>query len=491
MFSPLTLSSPSMSSPGSVALETAKSLKDQVTFKVPTAPAKRSRARVLDEESYIEKVGEIIQRDFFPDLEKLKAQTEYIEAQEHNDIKKMRQLYEKYSFGRPRPERLPSPATFETPVSKGNVEEDEESVAADAASEAKQDKSEERKVGLDEFLSNNTSEDNASFEDILVESDKKHRLKYAWLYKPESEPQLAIENSKLLAIENGSAKRPFAIDTWSYKNKNYIMYIPDGVELTAEEKIEFAKRRQEVVHSNTRLKINPFNEQQNKETISELAKIQSKTNDGKIGIDGKEILKNETPNVNGYTFVATPSLSPSPMPSPMPEDILGSPIMTWGFIDGTPFRLDGGDTPVVHVSQGPSFRMAEPPKREKIALQLAEKAGERNRDKKMKALNAARRSLATPSPSPRSTIDRLNTMSPAARRFATQKLRVTVSPSPNRSPSVRTPLLGVRTPNTPRSGTSCMKIGGNDIGLKPQMPILTDNLLKLPQRQRAADFFND
>lgn len=52
-------------------------------------------------------------------------------------------------------------------------------------------------------------------------------------------------------------------------------------------------------------------------------------------------------------------------------------------------------TPLLHANQGPSFKMAEPPKREKIALQLAEKAGERNRDKKIKALNAARRSLAT------------------------------------------------------------------------------------------------
>lgn len=93
-------------------------------------------------------------------------------------------------------------------------------------------------------------------------------------------------------------------------------------------------------------------------------------------------------------------------------------------------------------------------------------------------------------PSPRSSIDRLNTMSPAARRLATQKLRVSVSPSPNRSSS-RTPLLvGIRTPtpsrlNTPRSKSS------RDGLIKSQMPVLTDNLLNLPQRQRAADFFKE
>ena len=164
------------------------------------------------------------------------------------------------------------------------------------------------------------------------------------------------------------------------------MYVPDGVELTPDERIDLAKKKQIVVHENTRLRINPFNEQQNKETINELAKNQSKANDGKIGVDGKEIVRNPTPRVNGFSFVATPS--------PRPGEC-ESPLMTWGQIEGTPFRLDGGDTPLLRTSQGPSFRMAEPPKREQLALQLAEKAGERHRDRKNKALEAARKSLAT------------------------------------------------------------------------------------------------
>jgi protein DGCR14 len=72
-----------------------------------------------------------------------------------------------------------------------------------------------------------------------------------------------------------------------------------------------------------------------------------------------------------------------------------SPLMTWGEIEGTPFRLDGGDTPIRATLQGPSFRIPEPPKREKLALALAEKAGERHRDRKMKAIEAARKQLAT------------------------------------------------------------------------------------------------
>lgn len=97
-------------------------------------------------------------------------------------------------------------------------------------------------------------------------------------------------------------------------------------------------------------------------------------------------------------------------------------------------------------------------------------------------------------PSPRSTIDRLSTMSPAARRLATQKLRIASTPSPRRALSSRTPSIGVRTPGTPRITTpskSENRVESENSSTRCQGPVLTDNLLNLPlQRQRAADFFN-
>lgn len=54
------------------------------------------------------------------------------------------------------------------------------------------------------------------------------------------------------------------------------MFVPDGVDLTPDEEIERSKRRQEVVHANTRLVQNPFNENQSKEAITEVAKTQAK-----------------------------------------------------------------------------------------------------------------------------------------------------------------------------------------------------------------------
>lgn len=96
----------------------------------------------------------------------------------------------------------------------------------------------------------------------------------------------------------------------------YIDYYKDsvklcaGVPLTPEEEVESARRRQVIVHSNTCLTANPFDEQQNKETIHQLAQSQAQSLEGKIGVDGKELIHAETPKVNGFSFVKTPSPAP-------------------------------------------------------------------------------------------------------------------------------------------------------------------------------------
>lgn len=333
----------------------------------------------------------------------------------------------------------------------------------------------EPSLSLDQFLNAHTSQDNQSFTELLVESDRKHQEKYSYLYNEEGKSeadklqQLALPS----IVEQGALpEKKLDVDTWGYKNRNYIMYIPDGVPLTEEQQLEMAKTRQEVVHSNTRITSNPFNEVQSKETITELAKTQAKVLDGKIGVDGKELMQNDTPNIRGFGFVKTPSPCPG---------VLDTPLMTWGEIEGTPFRLDGGDTPLPR-NRGPSFKMAEPPRREQLAIALAEKVGEKNRDRKQKAIDAARRQLSTPSPKI-SGVDRLATMSPAARRLATSKLRIMsdfkYSPSPSR----------IRTPGTPkRVVTPKLNLGIRKVAVDDN---LTDDLLKInvPKRQKASDFF--
>lgn len=65
-----------------------------------------------------------------------------------------------------------------------------------------------------------------------------------------------------------------------------------------------------------------------------------------------------------------------------------SPLMTWGSIEGTPFRLDGGDTSIASTP-GPTFKMPEPKKRDQLGLALAEKVSRQHREKRRQALATA------------------------------------------------------------------------------------------------------
>ncbi|XP_076346064.1 ess-2 splicing factor homolog [Tachypleus tridentatus] len=457
---------------------------------------------ILHEDKYTEELEKIIQRDFFPDLSKLRAQNEYLEALEKNDIVKLRELVAKYCprTGVSRPgtalsASFNSPNTFETPRETPSKEGwqsfSEKTDHIDTESANNPVKSEKEKhQSLDQFLSKYTSEDNASFEVIMEEASRRHQQRFPWLYQDETrenykmESALALPSIQQQAIENG---RPSTLTTWEYKNRNSLMYIPDGAELTAEERLQ-QEKQQEVVYTNTHFKQAPFNERTNQAAIAEAASLQAKTKEGKVGIDGKELQPLDSPKVNGYSFVVTPSPAPG---------VTESPLMTWGEIEGTPFRLDGSDTPLPQSSGGPQFKIPDLPSREKLAISLADQAAKNQRAKKEQALKRVQSSLLHPSRcgtgTPKTPTDRLSSMSPAAQLLARSKLgihrgsdhalRASYTPSPSHTPSQdKTPLLIQTLTKSPSKRISRKQ--------RPDStPSLTDNLLQIPKRQKAADYF--
>ena len=173
---------------------------EALTFKVPLTPmskaaARKRRVKVMDEDEYVAKVEKIIERDFFPELEKLKAQSEYIDARERKDYETMSRLEEKYSGVRPDTgKRANSPDTFETPLDaprendprRPQGEDKEDSSSSSDKDKNEDDQKEEDRVTLDKFMANHTSEDNESFIELQVENERKHRIKNAWMYKDEA-----------------------------------------------------------------------------------------------------------------------------------------------------------------------------------------------------------------------------------------------------------------------------------------------------------------
>lgn len=70
-----------------------------------------------------------------------------------------------------------------------------------------------------------------------------------------------------------------------------------------------------------------------------------------------------------------------------------TPVMTWGEVDSTPYRLDeeSGHTPLVS-----SFRLPSPSKREALAHQLADKAGRQRAKGRAEAMKLAKSGLLSP-----------------------------------------------------------------------------------------------
>lgn len=444
---------------------------------------KKDDVKVLDEETYVQSLNKIIQRDFFPELPKLRAQHEYLDAVEHNDIEKLREISARYQVSQTPGSRLATPTTFETPNTvhgtpappHNALNNDREVTATENKSCGKNDESD---LTLDKFLAKNTSEDNTSFEQIMETSIQKHREKYQWLYEREQEQKEKKE--KILALpapEDGDQfkyeDRPSMIETWNYTNKNALMYYPEGVDASAQEKIEGKyTKRQQIVHANSRFNKDPFPDENCDDKLAAAAATRSAKQQGKVGVDGLVQGSNETPKVKGYGFVATPSPAPG---------VDASPLMTWGSIEGTPFRLDGGDTPVTGTP-GPTFKMPEPKKRDQLGQALAERVSRQHREKRRQALAKAT-ALIGRSPKHMNSVERLGQMSPAAQRLASQRLGIrtgtdkSLAASYTPSPSQR---LSVGSTPT-RSHPSTPSTAQDHNSTPSQSVSLTDNLLNLPK----------
>ncbi|XWS36704.1 hypothetical protein CRYUN_Cryun20dG0108400 [Craigia yunnanensis] len=448
----------------------------------PKKPSKK-RPRVLDEDSYVATIEKIIERDFFPDISKLRDRLDWLEAIKSGDPIQIRDAQLKIierrgkkvnnanSEGRGQT-KIPGSTfmrnftpfdEFDGKAAKTPGVLGRELSGEDDCRESQGDV--DTNLSLDEFFRRYTSEDNDSFSKILEKGEN-----------GEEDVKL-IEDVKRDRITDGygtSDQATSTLEGWKYTAKNLLMYHPADrgeAPLTEEERaVRLKGLTKEINRGNTRfhgkvMDSRPKDGGSMEVLYSPVAGATPMPMSGSDGDKGKrydlEDLRKTSNQFyvesgkkadNDYSFVKTPS------PAPGVEE---SPFITWGEIEGTPLRLEPEDTPIDigGSGDGPHFKIHCPPARDVKAHSLSREAARKLRER-------SKMFKKPPLPSPYrggSAIPSVRTLSPAAQKFVRNAIaKSSSSVDETLRASYRGASPGVSTPKSVRSVSRFGRDGSMD-----------------------------
>lgn len=449
----------------------------------------------------MEAIEKIIERDFFPDISKLRDRLDWLEAIKTGDPIQIRDAQLKIAERRGKrvnssnhDGKTQTPgSTFTrnfTPFDDEFAGRTPQTVGGSireglpGGEIGPADGDVDDSLSLDEFFRRYTSEDNESFSKILEKVNKKRKEKYEYLTAGEKVDGVkSIEDVKRDRNTDGygtSYQPPSTLDGCKYIAKNLLMYHPADrgeVPLTEEEMaVRIAGLTKEINRSNTRFHGKMLDSRPKEDGTVEVLYTpvagatpvpSQREGDRSKKYDLEELRK--TPNSfyveskkseNGYSFVRTPS------PAPGVDE---SPFITWGEIEGTPLRLEPEDTPIDigGSGDGPHFKIPLPPARDVKAHSLSREAARKLRERskmfqKPPLPSPARGGSASPS---------VRTLSPAAQKFVRNAFsRSSSSVDESLRASYRGTSPGIGTPKNVRS----MSRFGRDGSVGSRSPSVRD-----------------
>ncbi|GMY09697.1 splicing factor ESS-2 homolog [Fagus crenata] len=453
--SPRHLSSPSPSTISDTAFQTPKK-SNPITSGNPS----RNNPKVLDEDSYVAAIEKIIERDFFPDISKLRDRLDWLEAIRTRDPVQIRDAQLKIMERRGRVAKVNTNSNTDaktqtpgstfarnfTPLDEFDSKTPKSTVNFDrgifGASDNNNSNSEvDASLSLDEFFRRYTSEDNDSFTKIIEKVNRKRKERHGYLLEGEKEDVQAIEDVKRERITDGygTSDQPVStLEGWKYTAKNLLMYHPSDrgeAPLTEEERaVRLKALTKEISRANTRFHGKMLDSRPKDDGTIEVLytpvaggspfPVFDRDGDKSKKYDLEDLKKTPNPFYvesgkkadNGYNYVRTPS------PAPGVDE---SPFITWGEIEGTPLRLEPEDTPldIGGSGEGPHYKIPRAPVRDEKAHSLSREAARNLRER-------SRMFQKPPLPSPvrgGSASPSVRTLSPAAQKFVRNAIAKTSS----------------------------------------------------------------
>lgn len=209
------------------------------------------RQVVLEEDEYAEALSHIIARDFFPSLVHLDATNSYLDALKTKDpaqiqatVRRLEEISTPFTNRRSgvAAGATPTPyggrGTYETPLRTpydsdryGDGEEDEPTLKK---------RKFDTDISLDGFQAKYTSEDNASFLEILNDENKKRKETYGWAYnaqkRVEEQRDRMLEGRERLLIEPPQVTLTGVKEKFRIEAPNPVGLITQGESEDVEEK---------------------------------------------------------------------------------------------------------------------------------------------------------------------------------------------------------------------------------------------------------------
>ena len=220
---------------------------------------------------------------------------------------------------------------------KGGQEEEDEYVISSRKAEAALAAG----VPLDEFCNRFTSEDNASFHEIVQRESAIRKSKASALIESQVNENLkALPGAARATDGYGSTGQPDGeLQHWNFNPTNALMYYPAEKGPSVPEKPVSGPKKQ-VVHANTRFR--PLDS--TSDSIASTPTTATGNSTPAFSDIGTPVRPNSVPRPQNdpeggqWDVVRTPVIEPGTDGE--------SPFMTWGNIDSTPLRIADGDEEV-------------------------------------------------------------------------------------------------------------------------------------------------